>query len=305
MGWRFRKSFSPLPGVRLTLSPRGLTTSVGAGPFRMTLGSRGAALTSRLPGTGISLRTPIHAPHIASAPDFGSSPALLPDAPSPTPSPLVPGQGEIRSGGTSEMTSPGLAGFRELVAKAQKERQVLIPELAAASAAAVKLAKKRERWGRNWFVQHFMRGRFARVEAEEEEARARFEELTEQESLSKLQTHIDLPDPARQTFSRLCDDFSVLSKSTRIWDTVSRIDTNRFVERTTASQSVDRRPVHFALGGCNLLQSEWSVPYLANANGGEIFIYPGFVLYHVSAEAFAVIDLADVDIQFKSWSFIE
>jgi hypothetical protein len=34
MGWRFRKSFSPLPGVRLNFSPRGISTSVGAGPFR-------------------------------------------------------------------------------------------------------------------------------------------------------------------------------------------------------------------------------------------------------------------------------
>jgi hypothetical protein len=37
MGWRFRKSFSPLPGVRLNFSPRGISTSVGAGPFRFYL----------------------------------------------------------------------------------------------------------------------------------------------------------------------------------------------------------------------------------------------------------------------------
>jgi len=33
MGWRFRKSFSPLPGVRLNFSPRGISTSVGVVHF--------------------------------------------------------------------------------------------------------------------------------------------------------------------------------------------------------------------------------------------------------------------------------
>jgi hypothetical protein len=62
MGWRFRKSFSPLPGVRLNFSPLGISTSVGAGPFRFYVGSQGAAVTTRIPGTGISYRQPLHAP---------------------------------------------------------------------------------------------------------------------------------------------------------------------------------------------------------------------------------------------------
>lgn len=37
MGWRFRKSFNPLPGIRLNFSPRGISTSVGAGPARLYL----------------------------------------------------------------------------------------------------------------------------------------------------------------------------------------------------------------------------------------------------------------------------
>ena len=46
MGWRFRKSFNPLPGIRLNFSPRGISTSVGAGPARLYLGSQGAAVTT-------------------------------------------------------------------------------------------------------------------------------------------------------------------------------------------------------------------------------------------------------------------
>src|SRR2546421_10361978 len=65
MGWRFRKSFNPLPGVRLNFSPRGISTSVGAGPFRFYVGSQGAAVTTRIPGTGVSYRQPLHPPRSA------------------------------------------------------------------------------------------------------------------------------------------------------------------------------------------------------------------------------------------------
>jgi hypothetical protein len=40
MGSRFRKSSSPLPGVRFTISPRGLSTSVGAGLVTNSVGGK-------------------------------------------------------------------------------------------------------------------------------------------------------------------------------------------------------------------------------------------------------------------------
>ncbi len=53
MGWQFRKtkSFGPL---RLTVTRRGVGTSVGAGPLRVGVGADGKARrTIRIPGTGI------------------------------------------------------------------------------------------------------------------------------------------------------------------------------------------------------------------------------------------------------------
>lgn len=54
MNWRFRKSFTPIPGVRLTLSPSGISTSVGVGPLRVTAGPRCSSMTLGVPGTGLS-----------------------------------------------------------------------------------------------------------------------------------------------------------------------------------------------------------------------------------------------------------
>jgi Protein of unknown function (DUF4236) len=95
MGWRFRKSFSPLPGIRLNFSPRGISTSVGAGPFRFYAGSQGAAVTTRIPGTGISYRQPIHLPRQgAHAP--GVTPNVIPGLPESG----IAAANEIRSAST-------------------------------------------------------------------------------------------------------------------------------------------------------------------------------------------------------------
>lgn len=51
MGWGFRKSFKIAPGVRINVSRRGVSTSVGVKGF--TVNSRGRVTTS-IPGTGIS-----------------------------------------------------------------------------------------------------------------------------------------------------------------------------------------------------------------------------------------------------------
>jgi len=42
-----------------------------------------------------------------------------------------------------------------------------------------------------------------------------------------------------------------------------------------------------------------------NANGGEMFIYPAFILYHVSHEAFALVDIHDANLDYNPTSFIE
>ena len=50
----------------------------------------------------------------------------------------------------------------------------------------------------------------------------------------------------------------------------------------------------FSLGKCDLIHWEQKVPHLQNINGGDLFLYPGFILYRAAREAFSVIDFHDV-----------
>src|SRR5438046_2855074 len=134
MGWRFRKSFSPLPGVRLNFSPRGISTSVGAGPLRFHVGSQGAAVTARIPGTGISYRQPVQVPR-QTTPNTQDSALSVPQPALAQPqviSPSAPTGAEIHSASTASLTTEGLEPVKELLTKAQEERRQLLPELQAA-----------------------------------------------------------------------------------------------------------------------------------------------------------------------------
>ena len=56
MSWRFRKTFKVLPGVRLNLTERGLSATIGAAPFSVNVGPRGVYSNIGIPGTGIWTR---------------------------------------------------------------------------------------------------------------------------------------------------------------------------------------------------------------------------------------------------------
>lgn len=301
MGWRFRKSFSPLPGVRLNFSPRGISTSVGAGPFRFYAGSQGAAVTTRIPGTGISYRQTVRLPNPMTP--LATPQSYVPQAHVTLPNP--PPNAEIHSGSTATLTTEGLEPVKELLTKAQEERGRLLPELRVAQEDAARLKNKYQRWSNGWLFKRLFKRRYLQLGEVATEAADKQAELEQQERLSRLATEFDLPDSLNDSFGRLCDAVAALGASQRIWDTISSVATDRYRERTTAAHSIQRRPVGVSLGTCELIQSSLKVPRLMNANGGELFLYPAFILYFISQHAFALVDLRDVVLDYNTVSFIE
>ncbi len=219
--------------------------------------------------------------------------------------PVPPAGAEIQSASTATLTTEGLEPVKELLTKAQEERGRLLPELQAAQAEAITLKNKHQRWSNGWLFRRLFKGRFLRLGEVAAEAADKQAELEEQERLSRLATEFDLPDNLKDRFGRLCDAVAALAGSQRIWDTVSSFATDRYRERTTASQTIQRQPVGVSLGTCDLIQSSLKVPRLMNANGGELFLYPAFVLYFISQQAFALVDIRDVRLDCTPLSFIE
>ena len=63
MGFRFRRSIRLAPGIRLNLSSRGLSATVGPRGASVNVGPRGTYANVGIPGTGLSSRTRLDQHH--------------------------------------------------------------------------------------------------------------------------------------------------------------------------------------------------------------------------------------------------
>lgn len=201
---------------------------------------------------------------------------------------------QIESAGSAVLTTPGIAEFRKLLDRARVEHAGTARELALAQSGERLATGKYLSWKNGWLLRRLMKARFAKLETAAEESTARRVELEEQEALAKLGTQIQIPDSLKSTFSRFSDAFVQLSRSSRIWDTVRHRAINQFAERSLASRAIERKPVQFRLGRCEVIQSDWQIPHLENANGGDLYLFPLFVVYFAGEHSFALLEYKNV-----------
>lgn len=123
--------------------------------------------------------------------------------------------------------------------------------------------------------------------------------------MTTIATDITLDREQAEPYFRMRDEFAVLSGSQKIWNVLTEKQIDRVAERSTASTVITRNPVTFGLDSCDLIQWNQKVPHLQNHTGGDMYIYPGFVLYRASKQAFALIDSQAVTLKVASTSFTE
>lgn len=306
MSLRLRKSFSPIPGVRVTLSPRGISTSVGAGPLRFTVGPQGSAVTARIPGSGISYRHKLGGQRRSTDNKGGTSHSFANHALPPTPHDSFDHElQEVASEGTALLTTPGLHELLEVMRRSKQQREEVQKELEKSLHQRNLLQKKLNRWSRGFFLKRLRKQAFAQLQANAESASAEVANLENSLQLSTLHLDVDAPGPVMSAFHKMCDHFAALSESKMIWDTTGERASNRVAERTAASRIINRQTVSFGLKECPLMNSAMRVPHLENANGGDIYIYPNFVIYFVSENAFALLEIGDLRLFVEPTRFIE
>lgn len=121
------------------------------------------------------------------------------------------------------------------------------------------------------------------------------------QNLQKLQTEVTRFDNARKVYSlnmniqhkqgtnvaynQLYESFNRLIE-TPIWDIIA-------IDRITSTITV-KKPVTFSFQSIPILKCEYTPMHLENANGADIFIYPGFLVLH--DESVAVIDLKEIQV---------
>jgi hypothetical protein len=306
MSWRFRKSFKVLPGIKLNVTRRGLSATLGAVPFSINVGPRGTYANVSIPGTGIwdrqriggpSTQPPNVDPHSTEPPDLLPVPTL----PSFPAAPLR----EIHSASTELLTSESMDQLRRLLADAYTERDKLTNEISSAAIEANTYTGRYERWEHGFLLKRLFKHSFATRKDAAETALQSSKNCKNSFRLTTIATEITVDREQAEPYYRMRDTFAALSESQKVWNLLAEKTIDRVVERSSADTAVTRTVVSLSLSSCDLIQWEQKVPHLPNRTGGDMYIYPGFLLYRASKQAFALINSRDVSVRYVSTEFTE
>jgi hypothetical protein len=303
MGWRFRKTFRVLPGIKLNVTARGLSATLGAAPFSINVGPRGVYRNVSIPGTGIWDRQRIGGLSPQSSDQHPRSDERTP--PSFPVSPVSTSAIEIHSASTELLGSDSMEHLRSLVKDAYEEREALTNEISTATFEANTATNRWQKWDRGFLMKRLFKQSFADRKEKADTAVSKLEELREQLRLTTIATEITLDREQAEPYFQMRDEFAVLSGCQKIWNVLTEKEINRVAERSTANTAITRNPVKFCLDSCDLIQWEQKVPHLQNHTGGDMYVYPGFILYRASKQAFALIDFQTVTLKLVSMSFTE
>jgi len=158
----------------------------------------------------------------------------------------------------------------------------------------VEMVSRFEKWENGFLFKRLFKKAFAKRKIDSEASTEKVAELEEQLRLTTIATQIEIDREQAELYYRMKDEFAALCECAAIWDVKSHQRTDKFHERTTANVKVERRNVTFSFANCDLIQWDQKVPHLQNSKGGDLFLYPGFILYRAAREAFSLIEYHDV-----------
>jgi hypothetical protein len=294
--------------VNFSLS--GVSVSAGVPGAMINIGPRGSRLTMGLPGTGISYTHNLSSPRPAKRSSPRAEIYLAPPAPPEPvrpaaevqPGPLV---GEIKSAEVASLTSPDLEGLKQLINEAAHQKALLQADLTEA------VADRRRAW-RKLRRREQLPLRVV-MKSSIPAARAAFEEA-EEEALNvaaaimatEIRVEIDLDDQAWSAWAEVRKTFDRLSQVAKLWDVTSSVAVDRFRTRSVAHETVTRTPVGLRTIIDSIVATAGGGHRFENANGGDLDIFPGFMLIRDKASSdYALIDLRDLTVETYGCRFIE
>jgi hypothetical protein len=315
MGFRFQRRLKLFPGVRLNFSRGGISTTIGARGASVTLSGRGTYLNLGIPGTGLSFRqriTPsvdgtqkVAVPSPDRSPDGQRPPSPIPE-PTPTPKtyPDTSPVGAIRSAPVSTLTSVGLDELKKLINEAAV-RSVELTTAASADALALKKAERRLRHARWFIIRLFTSRSLPKLADSVAAAEATLDETRRNLAGCSIEIEFAFDEPTLSAFAAVVREFESISGCQKIWDITAAISTNRLIERTTATQRISRKPVKLNFSSSKIIDTNYKALHFTNANGNDIYIYPGFVMMRNLGGDFALIDVRELEVRRSQSSFIE
>jgi len=293
MGWRYRKRVRVLPGLYLNFSKSGMSTTIGMKGFSVNIGQNGTYLNTGIPGTGLYNRVRL---------DTNLSNNLTPNSnDTHNFQDSAEDAVDIKSFQPELLTSESLFGIKESITKARIFKKELKEEAEKAINAqnkALFLVVISYIFIFGFFVSRF-RENYKTCKTNAEEAENTYSNF-------KIEIDFNMDQSILDEYTSLKDKFIKLITCQKIWDITSTRSIDRVKARSSANTVITRKPVVFSIGALDFIDTKYEAFILQNANGGDFYIYPGFiVMLSEKSDNFAIIDYRDLVLEHNGTKMVE
>lgn len=311
MGFSFRKRVRIAPGLYLNVSSGGTSWTVGVPGATLNFeGKRGARATVGIPGSGISYSHKVGGKKTGSQNDPISPAVFFESEHSPPPffehmdlsvTPVV-------SAGIDAIGEMGMSDLADMINLAEKTRQEISRQLTELRNHKQRLDNKAR-----FYSMIILRSLFSKKLGKLREQVNSTAEHIESGQATLESTGLTFnwggDEKILAHYRALSQSFGTVSRSKKIWDILSYRETDKLRQRTQADKEISREDARFSMGRPNCLPASHNdefkmVPHLENRNGGDVYIFPGFLLIE-NESRFAVVSISDVELDFVRTRFAE
>lgn len=293
---RFKKRVKVFPGFNLNFSNSGVSSTIGVKGASINFSKRGTYLNTGIPGTGLYDRQKIGGGNnssISNSSQNGSSieKAII------EPQILV---GEIKSAETDKLTSASLVELKDTLEEVYKDRIELAQEIDQTK-KEIKSAQTTRIIASIFLIGLFIKSFKTKI-IEKEDYLADLENQLKN-SFVNIDIHFDKS--FEEKYISLLNSYRALLKTEIIWDVTSSVQQDMKATRSAASTVVTRTPVKFKFDNIDIIEFTYSALHFENKNGGDLYIYPAFIIITTDKKEFALIDINDFQMKFSQQRFLE
>lgn len=130
-------------------------------------------------------------------------------------------------------------------------------------------------------------------------------QIKDQIDRSCMTIDVDFDPDMKKKFETLTEAFNQLSHSEKVWDITHAEAENRKVTRSAASTVVMKTEVSIGIRGIPDVKSTFKPLWLKNANGADLYFYPGFIMMYDSRDHFGIIGFNELDFYYEPVRFVE
>lgn len=289
---KFRKRVKVFPGFYLNFSNSGVSSTIGVRGASINFSKKGTYLNTGIPGTGFYDRKRID----GGGQQSSDSPASY----NPIEYSNQPLPDEIKSADSSQLTSTNLIELKATLNEAYNDRIEISNEFHITK-RKLKSAKRNRVIACIFIIGFFIKSLKNKILELDEYLK----DLNAQYNNCYVDIDNHFDNSFKENYEKLVESYKLLLTTEVVWDITSSIYQDTFKSRSAASTVVTRTPVKFKFDNIEIIKSSYPAFHFENKNGGDLYIYPAFVIITNNKKEFGLIDIKEFMLYFSASRFLE